>query len=412
MKLTFMPQKCAGCPIEFVPTRSSKKFHSSECLKLHRARLKEEKRAARPPTVKVCAFCGEEYRPDKFDGLGRRVGAQRKYCSSAHRDAAMAKIQKAKRRAKSGRTLCVRGRTMGKLAELTVRQLDAVRELLDPENPISVRGCCYHLLSMGLLDSTEDFNGMCKKITDARLRENDDPSFLPDNCFVDHSRVLEYEGGYSNVDNFLALVKESYNRDPWQEQPIVPIILCEKRGHGDILKKTCDAEHVRLFLSKGIHARSFLCLIADHCAKILSNGQGVRIGYLGDHDPTGLQMEVAAENGNNKKGVSRREGLRQILDKKYGIAFPDLTWTRLALTTEQFLNLPQEARVPVKAEDNNARNYASRFGTFGGEVEALGFERLQNLVRDFIDEQKDTNLWSESLIIEQQENIRLAEAHI
>jgi hypothetical protein len=189
---------------------------------------------------------------------------------------------------------------------------------------------------------------------------------------------------------------------------LVPIILCEKRGHGDILKNVCGTERVRLFLSKGIHARSFLCHIAEHVAEVIGNGQGVRIGYLGDHDASGLQMERTAENGNAERGVRRREGLRQILRKKYGLVSPDLTWTRLGLTTEQFLSLPREARVPVKVKDNNAKAYAARFGNFGGEVEALGFETLQGLVRDFIESHKDQDLWEESRRTEQDELRRLA----
>ena len=182
--------------------------------------------------------------------------------------------------------------------------------------------------------------------------------------------------------------------------------------HGDILKTTCDTERVRLFLSKGIHARSFLCHIAEHVAEVIGNGLGVRIGYLGDHDASGLQMERTAENGNTERGVRRREGLRQILRKKYGLVSPDLSWTRLGLTTEQFLRLPQEARVPVKVQDNNAKTYAARFGNFGGEVEALGFETLQGLVRDFIEGHKDQDLWEESRRTEQGELHRLAEATI
>jgi hypothetical protein len=124
-------------------------------------------------------------------------------------------------------------------------------------------------------------------ITKARLRESDDPNFLDDECFVDHSRVLEFNEGYLDTSDFLHNVKQWYRRDHWQEQPVVPVILCEKRGHGDILKTVCGTEQVRLFLSKGIHARSFLCLIAENVEDILSRGQGVRFGYLGDHDASG-----------------------------------------------------------------------------------------------------------------------------
>jgi hypothetical protein len=398
---------CVGCGVPFETTKSNKHFHSKECHAAHLAKLREAGRATRSPLVKTCEGCNVEYNPEKLDGLGRRVGAQSKYHSEECRDAAYARADKEE----SQRAREERG-DWARVFPETARQLAAIRPLLDPDNPISVRTCCYHLLSLGLLESTDNFASMQAKITAARLRESDDPNFLEDDCFVDHSRVLEFSRGYTSVEKFFGLVKNSYSRDPWQTQPVVPVIMCEKRGHGDILKTVCGTERVRLFLSKGIHARSFLCLIAENIAAILERGQGVRLGYLGDHDPSGLQMEHAAENGNTEKGVKRREGLRQILRKKYGLVSPDLTWTRLGLTTEQFLELKPEARVPVKTEDNNAKAYAARFGDFGGEVEALGFAGLQGLVREFIESCKDQYAWEESRRIEQSELRRLAEVTI
>jgi hypothetical protein len=402
---------CEGCGVPFETTKTNKTFCSKECHTAHRARLREAEREQRQPLVKVCALCGVEYTVGE-NGSTLRGLASSKYCSVEHRDAANTKARTTKRRTSLGRAVDEDGRVTRKLSPHTVAQLNAVRAILNPDNPISVRSCCYHLLSLGLLESTEDFNNMCKKITAARLRESEDGNFLPDDCFVDHSRVLEFRQGHTSVEDFFELVKNGYSRDPWQSQPLVPIILCEKRGHGDILKNVCGTEQVRLFLSKGIHARSFLCHIAEHVAEIISNGQAVRIGYLGDHDASGLQMEITAENGNAERGVRRSEGLRQILNNKYGLSSPDLTWTRLGLTTEQFLSLPQEARVPVKVKDNNAKAYAARFGNFGGEVEALGFETLQGLVREFIESHKDQGPWEESRRTEQDELRRLAEVTI
>jgi hypothetical protein len=196
--------------------------------------------------------------------------------------------------------------------------------------------------------------------------------------------------------------------------------LCEKRGHGDILKSTCDALQVRLFLSKGIHARSFLVSIAEACAPLIKAGKKIRLGYVGDFDCSGLQMEIAAEHGNNKTGVAYREGLRQILARKHGIK-KGLSWQRLGLTEKQFLKLPKKARVPVKIEhwdeekqrmvrgDPNAPAYIAKYGKFGGEVEALGFERLQELVSDFIEESKEEkDEWLTCEAIERLENDRLA----
>jgi hypothetical protein len=360
----------------------------------------------------TCQHCGGEFESPTHDIRGRKRTAgqiaQLRFCPKPKPCARQAgsKAQTENRRAALGKPIDKDARKGRGLSPHTIEQLDAVRAILDSANPISVRSCCYHLLSVGLLSSTKDFANMQSKITHARIREsNDEPNSLPDNCFVDHSRVLEFWRGSPDVNSFIASMRKIYARDPWQDQPTVPIILCEKRGHGDILKTVCDAAHVRLFLSKGVHARSFLNTIADACAEIISNGQNVSLGYLGDFDCSGLQMEIAAENGNVHTGTRKREGLRQLLANKHYITdTTSLTWTRLALTKKQFQKLPKKARVPVKETytddngelvrgDNNAKAYVAEHGKFGGEVEALGFEGMQKLVSDFIDAQKNPVLW-------------------
>ncbi len=310
------------------------------------------------------------------------------------------------------------------IAVHTREQLDAIKEILDTDNPIGIRTCCYHLLSLGLLNSTKDFSNMAKKINDARKRHEDDRDYLPDEGFADASRVLEWNQGWSGgINSYIRAYTRVYERNHWENQKIVPIILCEKTGHGDFLRATTKAEQVRMFLSKGTHARSHLVKLAKHCANIIRTGQEVSIGYLGDFDPSGLRMETTGEHGNNKIGTGHAEGLRDILQKKYDIT-EGVSWKRLALTEEQFLALPKKARVPVKIEhwdeelgrmvkgDANAPAYIAKYGKLGGEVEALGFATLQKIVKDFIDETrgpKGNKLWKRSNQQEHDEKIGASE---
>jgi hypothetical protein len=374
-------------------------------------------------TTSTCAFCGDEFEIPLFDSRGRRRAAgqiaQSKYCPEKDCAKQVGMIQTSDaRRAKAGRPLGVDARKTRGLADHTIEQINAVRDFVSPAQPMSVRSCCYHLLSLGLLKSTKDFPNMQSKITHARLRNEDEENYLDDDCFVDRSRVIHHYEGYSDLNSFVTSVRNWYSRDPWQDQPVVPIILCEKIGHGEFLRSLCDAAHVRLCLSKGTHARSFLCGVAEHCATVINNGQVVSIGYIGDHDCSGLQMEVAAQFGNDKTGTARREGLRQILRRKYQIT-DGLIWERLALTEWQFRALPDEARVEVKDEwtdgdgevhkgDNNAKAYIARFGPYGGEVEALGIEGMKSLVSDFIAANTVETRWKKALRLEKAEVKKLA----
>jgi hypothetical protein len=393
-------------------------FHTKECRKLWLATQREAARAVRPSIDKACEFCGGPIEETQ-DSLGRRIGMQNDYCGSSCRDKASLRRDKIV----AGLDPDVDGRTERKLAPRTIEILDAVRAFLDVDNPVGVRSCCYHLLSLGILKSTREFDGAQAHIKNARLRDEDDPNFLPDDAFVDRSRKLEYLPGYSNAEECLDTVRRYYSRNHWADQPTVPIILTEKDGYF-FLNQVTDSEHVRLFLSKGVHGRSHLCKLADHCAQIIKNGQHVRIGYVGDFDADGIRMEIAAENGNDRTGVARKEGLRQILANKHGIYDHDaLDWIRLGLTVEQLLDLPTPAKVAAKRTSNNFEWYAAEYAflfedqvftteeleeafadeakdydthVYGGEADALGFDKMKVLVKEFIDSCKDDDLWTKS----------------
>lgn len=409
--------KCCGTPFE---TRKTNQYFcpvpKGQCHKVYAARQREQARADRPPIEKECEYCGDKFTVDKVDTAGRRVGENTKYCPDKPCGAkANTKKKVNANRVALGLPEDQDGRSLGRLKDKTIERIAAIRTILDPNNPVGVRFCCYHLLSIGLLESTKQFPSMYPIVTAARHREPDDPHYLPDNCFVDHTRTLEFDSGYEDIEDFVSYLTSWYRRNHWQTQKVVPIIVCEKRGHGDILKGTCDKEHVRLFLSRGTLGRSFLVDIAEHVADVINNGQRVRIGYIGDHDASGRQIEKTAQYGNTKKGSPRRDGVYKILKDKHDIDAhnnADIDWTRLALTQEQFENLPEIARVPVKHTDNNADKYVAMFGEFGGEVEALTRETLQELVRDFIEGHKDQDLWEESRRIEQSELRRLSKAII
>jgi hypothetical protein len=62
----------------------------------------------------------------------------------------------------------------------------------------------------------------------------------------------------------------------------------------------------------------------------------------------------------------------------------------------------------VHKGDNNAKAYIEKFGLWGGEVEALGIERMQQLVRDFVEETYNAKLWKQTLKLEVADKKKLA----
>jgi hypothetical protein len=313
------------------------------------------------------------------------------------------------------------------LAPKTIEKLDAVRAILSPDNPIDVRSCCYHLLSLGLLESTAKFGGMNRHITAARIRDEGDNS-LPDNCFLDKGRELILPAMYSDIYEYHGYDKYSYRRDWWQNQPVIPLIVCEKAGFGPLIAEVTRELGMRLYLSSGTLGRSFIVKMASDIADLLRNGKRVMIGYFGDWDGAGLMIENGFKFGNEKEGLtSYTEGLRQLLKRKHPAVCDlidlDKHWIRLGLTWKDFNDLPSKAKVPVKInrtktivdaqgyahevkvkDDPNAKAYIAKYGKLGAEVNALGREELQRRTREFVEDCiLDREAWEAEQLQEKQE---------
>jgi len=213
-----------------------------------------------------------------------------------------------------------------------------LKKLCESENassyPLGKRSAFYELYNSGVVPefSKDKFTYFYKPINDAC--ENGE---LDDAWFVDTSRKLSHNKGDDSMAGALLGRLGVTELDHWKDQPVVPIVMCEKDGHQGVLERITDAHQVRLFTSKGVWSRPSLVQAANVVESLIKQGKSVVIGYVGDHDPAGLfRIERTAFEG-NFEGKNTSVGLRQILEKR-GIKSG---WKkeRIAITTEQFRNL-------------------------------------------------------------------------
>jgi hypothetical protein len=240
---------CEHCGDEYTPSSprawESSKYCKDECRKAANAVSARRYRHEGPltPQPKICEVCGTEYltvqNTSRYCSITR--DADGRTCRQVAQLATMQQKSAAVREARFAKgDMRMRDKP---IASHTRAQLDEVRKILDIDNGISVRSCCYHLLTLGLLNSTKDFSNMAKKINAARKRHEDDRDYLPDEGFRDGTRVMEWNHGWSGgIDSYIDAYVRVYERDHWENQKVIPIILCEKSGHGDFLRATTKAE--------------------------------------------------------------------------------------------------------------------------------------------------------------------------
>jgi hypothetical protein len=309
----------------------------------------------------------------------------------------------------------------------TEELLEAVKGIVSPDNPTTARFVLYKLISIGALQSTKQYDKLLNHIRDARIRGD-----LEDECFLDNKRTVATYFPSANLSDYIESMKHLYKRDRWADQPQLPLILVEKGTVGDVLRETCRKYQVPLFISSGYYSRPFLVRLAD---MILKRKGRVNIGYVGDGDPSGFDIERAARRGNGGTGVTRREGLFEILqtsDNNVEWFFLEetnqvsvmtnedatriVTWERLAITDEDLRGFEEYQLVPVKDKDTRAKTFVEAHGEsarrgneyFGSEVEALDLGELQSRVRNHITMSTDDTVWQETEALEEEDLERLS----
>ena len=97
----------------------------------------------------------------------------------------------------------------------TVKIVNQAHEILEAENPMTLRQLFYRLVSVRALENRQaDYQRLSRITTDARERGEIDYSWM-----VDRSRPEYAASAWDDTRAFLDTVKRSYRRDYWQDQP-------------------------------------------------------------------------------------------------------------------------------------------------------------------------------------------------
>jgi hypothetical protein len=163
----------------------------------------------------------------------------------------------------------------------------------------------------------------------------------------------------------------------------------EKDALSGVLKRVTQPYHVHLIVNRGYSSASAMYDSYKRFESAAEDGKDLHILYLGDHDPSGLDM------------------IRDIRDRllEFGV---ELKVTPIALTTAQVrqYNPPPN---PAKFSDPRAKDYVRDFGRTSWEVDALKPEVLHKLVENAIKNLIDLDKYREILEKEDEDKDRISE---
>ena len=193
---------------------------------------------------------------------------------------------------------------------------------------------------------------------------------------------------YWNVDINDALQDSAkqYRVNRMRNQDTYIELWVEKDALSGVLKNITSKYHINLMVNRGYSSCS-----AMHDAFIRLNGRSESrkiILYLGDHDPSGLDM------------------IRDINDRLIGFGLENFEVRQIGLTWEQIQQYAPPPN-PAKVTDPRAKKYIAEFGRVSWEVDALNPKTLHQLVSNNVEDLINPEIFSKQMEREDLEKTKL-----
>ena len=228
---------------------------------------------------------------------------------------------------------------------------------------LSLRQLYYQFVARGLLENTEaNYKRLGNIISQARLAGMLDWDYIKD-----RGRKIEREPQWGSPEEILRVAAKQFRIDRWEDQDVFVMVMVEKQALEGILLPVCKRLDIGFVANKGYSSSSMMYEIGDILAGMQDQNRDSHIIYLGDHDPSGLDMSRDVED--------RLEMFSETIVEVH----------RVALNMDQVIkfNPPEN---PTKLSDSRAEAYILEHGESSWELDALEPKILIKLIEDTVDD--------------------------
>lgn len=265
---------------------------------------------------------------------------------------------------------------------LTLRQLYyqfVARDLFPEERRWTWDGSRWKRDPEGTKNAEPNYKWLGGLLNDARLA-----GLVDWNAIEDRTRQLKYNNHWEDPADLLAWAADGYGFDKWRDQPERVEVWVEKEALAGVVERPSNRWDVSWFCCRGYVSQSELWRAAQRLAQYRKAGQVPTVIYLGDHDPSGVDMS------------------RDIFDRME-LFVGAINVERIALNMDQIEELDPPPS-PAKLTDSRAGSYIERYGDESWELDALDVEYLDRLIDSAILVHVDLELFEAAQ--EQQEEER------
>lgn len=244
---------------------------------------------------------------------------------------------------------------------------------------LSLRQLYYQLVARNIVENTErSYKNIGNLVSDARLAGRIDWDIIKD-----RGREMVQNSHWNSPKDILTACASQFRIDRWKNQSWHVEVMVEKQALEGVLIPVCQEWDVPFTANKGYSSSSAMYEAGRRLYDKLRDEKEICIIYLGDHDPSGIDMT------------------RDVLDRLRMFTEWDEDDTvsveveRIALNMDQVrkINPPEN---PAKLTDSRASGYIKRFGSSSWELDAIEPKMLADIVAKAIRKHIDNDAWKES----------------
>jgi len=171
--------------------------------------------------------------------------------------------------------------------------------------------------------------------------------------------------------------------DQWRRQPNYVECWVEKEALRGVVQRACEPYLVSHMSCKGYLSSSEAWRAGKRFQKRIHQGKQCVLIYLGDHDPSGIDM-----TRDNQQRLDIFTGMPK-----------EVQVVRLALNQDQIAQYNPPPN-PAKITDSRAKSYIKKFGNKSWELDALEPKVMSDMITSEILNYIDPDIWNE--VIEMQ----------
>ena len=234
---------------------------------------------------------------------------------------------------------------------------------------LTLRQLYYQFVARGLIENSQkSYKRMGDLVNNARLA-----GLVDWNMITDRGRRTVGNNHWDNPGQIVRAAAHQFQVDRWEGQSHFVMVMVEKQALEGVLIPVCRELDITFAANKGYSSSSTLYAIGTMLQRERIE-KTVHVLYLGDHDPSGIDMTRDVE-----------ERLEMFSGGPVDVQRLALNWDQV----EQW----QPPENPAKETDARYEGYVAQFGESSWELDAVEPRTLARLVTEAVADLRDQGLW-------------------